>query len=141
MHQVVRPHAGPVKSKAVWLACLIVCFNAIGNLSLAWGMKQISTVGFDPSGYLQAMLNPFVAAGIGLLILWLLTRMALMSWADLSFVLPLMAIGYVVAAGLGKLVLHEEVGTRQWAGTVLIFAGSALVGTTHHRTSTGPGTK
>ena len=38
----------------------------------------------------------FVAGGIGLLILWLLTRMALISWADLSFVLPVTSIGYVL---------------------------------------------
>ncbi|MBV9083097.1 MAG: hypothetical protein JOZ62_10500 [Acidobacteriaceae bacterium] len=61
--------------------------------------------------------------------------MALMSWADLSFALPMMAIGYVVAALLGKFVLDENVGTPRWCGIVLIFAGSSMVGTTAHRTS------
>lgn len=123
----------PSKLKAVLLATLVVSFNAVGNLILAWGMKHISAVGVNPIGYLQAMLNPFVAGGIVLLILWMLTRMALMSWADLSFVQPLMAIGYVMAAILGKFVLGEQVGFPQWVGIGLIFAGSILVGTTHHR--------
>jgi drug/metabolite transporter (DMT)-like permease len=61
--------------------------------------------------------------------------MALMSWADLSFVLPLMAIGYIVATVLGRFVLNEHVGLPQWFGTFLIFGGSVLVGTTHHRSS------
>jgi len=39
-------------------------------------------------GYVAAMLNPYVALGMTLLIVWLLTRMALTEWADLSFVLP-----------------------------------------------------
>jgi drug/metabolite transporter (DMT)-like permease len=56
-----------------------------------------------------------------------------MSWADLSFVQPLMAIGYVVAAALGKFVLNEHVGPSQWIGVLLIFAGSLLVSATPHR--------
>lgn len=131
--QIERDGVRQTKLKAILLALLVVCFNAVGNLTLAWGMKHISGVGVNPLGYLQAMLNPFVAAGIVLLILWLLTRMALMSWADLSFVQPLMAIGYVVAAVLGKFVLNEQVGPAQWLGVALIFAGSILVGTTQHR--------
>lgn len=121
------------KAQAILLAVVVVCFNAVGNLSLAWGMKHIPDVGVNPFGYVRAMLNPFVATGIVLLILWLLTRMALMSWADLSFVQPLMAIGYVLSAILGNVVLHEDVGVWQWFGIALIFAGSILVGGTHHR--------
>lgn len=121
------------KIQAILLALVVVSFNAVGNLSLAWGMKRIARVGVNPLGYIDAMLNPFVGGGIVLLVLWLLTRMALMSWADLSFVQPLMAIGYVMAAILGSLVLHEQVGPQQWIGVVLIFAGSMLVTATPHR--------
>ena len=61
------------------------------------------------------MLNPFVAMGILALILALLTRMALLSLADLSFVLPVTAIGYVIAVFLGKMLLHETVaGSDGW---------------------------
>ncbi len=123
------------KLKTVLLAFLVVCFNAAGNLSLTWGMKQVADVGANPSSYIRAMLQPFVATGIVLLILWMLTRMALMSWADLSFVQPLMAIGYIVAAILGNFVLHEQVGPSQWVGVLLIFAGSILVGATNQRTA------
>ena len=125
---------GSSKLKTVLLALAVTSLGCLGNLSLAWGMKHLAPVGFNPLSYLGAMLNPFVASGIVLLVLWLLTRMALMSWADLSFVLPLMAVGYVIAALLGKFVLDEDVHAPQWAGTLMIFAGSALVGTTAHRT-------
>jgi uncharacterized membrane protein len=64
------------------------------------------------------------------LILALLTRIALLSLADLSFVLPVTAIGYVIMAFLGKVLLHETVTGRRWLGTVFIFAGAALVGST-----------
>jgi len=76
------------------------------------------------------MLNPFVAVGISMLILALLTRLALLSLADLSFVLPLTATGYILSALLGKMFLNEQVSLNQWLGTLLIFLGVVLVGTT-----------
>jgi len=81
------------------------------------------------------MVDPFVALGIAMLILALLTRMALLSLADLSFVLPVTATGYVLAALFGQVFLHEVVTAQQWLGTVLIFMGSGLVGTTAQNTT------
>jgi drug/metabolite transporter (DMT)-like permease len=105
-------------------------------LCLAWGMKHAAVrVALDPFGYVRDMLNPFVALGIGLLILWLLTRMTLLSWADLSFVLPVTAFGYFLAAVLGKVVLQENISAAQWLGTGLIFAGITLVGGTRQKTA------
>ena len=51
----------------------------------------------------------------------------LLSWADLSWVLPVTSIGYVVVALIGKVLLHETITGRRWAGIVLIVAGVALV--------------
>lgn len=87
----------------------------------------------EPLPYLQALLNPFVALGITMLVLALLTRMALLSVADLSFVLPLTATGYIISAMLGKVFLGEDVGTGRWMGTILIFSGIVLVGSTPER--------
>lgn len=118
------------------LVFLVIFFNALGNLSLAWGMRHVTgNVGINPLHYLRAMLNPAVAAGIILLVLWLLTRMALLSWADLSFVLPLTSLGYVLAAVLGKVFLNEAVTAGHWLGTLLIFAGTFLVGSTQSKTN------
>ncbi|HEX4808756.1 MAG TPA: EamA family transporter [Bryobacteraceae bacterium] len=126
---------GRSKFKTFLLAFVVVMFNALGNLFLAWGMKHSAEpVGLNPLGYVRAMLSPFVAAGIALLILWLLTRMALMSWADLTFALPLTGLGYVLAAVFGKVFLNESVSAKHWIGTLLIFAGVAVIGTTTHQT-------
>jgi hypothetical protein len=51
----------------------VVCLNAFGNVSLAFGMRHTIAMGINPLDYIHAMLNPFVAAGILLLVLWLLT--------------------------------------------------------------------
>ncbi len=109
---------------------LFIALKAVGNLSLAWGMKHLPAAGANPLSYVRAMLDPFVAIGVISLIVALLTRMVLLSLADLSFVLPVTAIGYVIAAFLGKVVLHEVVTSRRWLGTGLIFIGAALVSST-----------
>lgn len=126
------------KFRTLGLVLAVVLLNSLGNVLLAWGMRHLpEAVSVNPLGYLRAMLNPFVASGIVLLILWLLTRMALLSWADLSFVLPLTGLGYILTALLGKYFLSESVSAGRWAGTLLIFVGTAMVGTTRHQTDLG----
>ena len=113
-----------------------LALKAAGNSWMAWGMKQIpERMSMDPALSMRAMLNPFVAMGIVALILALLTRMALLSLADLSYVLPVTAIGYVIAVFLGKVFLHEAVTPQRWMGTLLIFGGAVLVGTTSRNTT------
>lgn len=98
-------------------------------------MKHFSQVlSANPFVYVRAMLNPFVALGVAALVLGLLTRMALLSVADLSFVLPLTATGYIVSTLLGKFFLSEQVTLGRWIGTILIFLGTALVSFTWQTT-------
>ena len=112
---------------------LFIALKAIGNLSLAWGMQHLSgDASANPLFYLRAMLNPFVLMGVVALIVALLVRMVLLSISDLSFVLPVTAVGYVIAAFLGKTVLHETVTSTRWVGTVLIVIGAALTSSTIH---------
>ena len=118
------------------LVLLFVVLRSFGNLALAWGTKRLpQTLSVHASAYLWSMLDPFVAAGIVLLILSLFTRMALLSVADLSFVLPTTAVGYPLAAVLGWFFLREHVSPAHWIATLLIFAGTALVGTTPRSTT------
>lgn len=124
-----------MKLRTLLLVIAVIFANAVGNLSLAWGMKHVSeAVGLNPIGYVRVMFNPAVALGIVFLISWLLMRMALLSWADLSFVLPLTSFGYVLAAILGYCFLGEAITPTHWIGTVLVFAGSMLVGSTDGKT-------
>jgi drug/metabolite transporter (DMT)-like permease len=108
-------------------AAYVILSNSFGNLFLAMGMHQSQEVNSVLSA-LAAIFNPVVALGIVLLISWLLTRMAMLSWADLTYVLPVTALGYVVSAVLGLLFLHEVITPVRWAGTVLIMLGTILVG-------------
>lgn len=132
----MSPAADRLRLKTWILTAILILANVLGNSSLSWGMKQRgAALAFSPRQYLAAVLSPWVCLGIGLLILWLLSRMALLSWADLSFVLPVTALGYVLTALAGKLFLGEQVSPQRWMGTLLIVAGTVLVGSTSIRTT------
>jgi drug/metabolite transporter (DMT)-like permease len=122
--------------KTYSLLAAFIALRAFGNLALAFGTKHFSeSLALNPLTYLRAMLSPFVAAGVAMLVLAMLVRMAVLGIADLSFVLPLTAIGYVFAALLGRFILHEEVSPQRWLGTALIFVGVAVVGSTPQNTT------
>jgi uncharacterized membrane protein len=109
--------------KARLLTLVVILTNVAGNLLLSLGLK-------DNAGILW----PLVVAGVALLILWTLARMTLMSWADLSYILPVTAMGYVLSAIAGKVFLAEQISWLRWSGTLLIVAGIVLVGRTQAET-------
>lgn len=110
---------------------IVVLSNVLGNLCLGLGLRRVGSLAtFSPAAYLQAFLNPWVALGVLLLIVWLLSHTILLSWADLSYVLPVTSIGYVLAALAGWFFLNEQIHMTRWAGIALIVAGVTLVGRT-----------
>ena len=109
-----------------WIFTVIVILsNAFGNLLLD---KGVHGGGFSAFGLELNFV--WLIPGIGLLILWMLTRMALLGWADLTYVLPVTALGYVLSTALAAAFLGEVVSAKRWAGTALIVIGTALVSAT-----------
>jgi uncharacterized membrane protein len=122
-----------MKTRVVTL--VVIASNVLGDSILRAGLQQVgSLVDKSPLAYISALFNPLVALGVSLLILWLLSHMALLSWADLSYVLPVTSIGYALVALSGKIFLHEDVSVTRWAGIFLIMAGVILVGQTDFNT-------
>ena len=94
---------------------LVILSQPLGNLALTLGIKHRDLN--SPLSYLEAIFSPYVAVGIVLLIVWLLSRLALLSWADLSYVLPITAVGYIATAVIGRFILHEQISWMRWSGT------------------------
>jgi drug/metabolite transporter (DMT)-like permease len=116
-------------SRPISLALGVVTANSIGNLALRIGMAQVGvTVSVSPLPYLRALLNPWVLLGVVLLIGWLVLNLALLSRADLTFVLPITSTSYIVAALFGSLILREPIAPVRWIAIFLIAAGAAIVG-------------
>jgi len=128
----------PVKAlqlKTRIFTAIVVLTNVLGNSFLSRGMQSVGELlSLSPLPYIRALFNPWVAVGVSLLIVWLLSHMALLSWADLSYVLPMTSIAYVLVALVGRFLLHEHVSPARWVGVTLIMAGVTLVGHTAPRT-------
>jgi len=116
--------AARLRVKTWVCATVVVLSNVFGNFFLKKGMPADLPT---PWSYITVLFHPWVALGVVLLILWMTSRMTLLSWADLSYVLPVTAIGYVLVAILGHLLLNEQIPVKRWAGIALIVAGVALV--------------
>ena len=114
---------------------VIVVANAVGNVLLRYGMRQVGSIAaWSPlelvASSIRAGANPFVAAGVGFLVIFFLAHMIVLSWADLSYVLPMTSVGYILVTLLSWWLLGENVQPLRWAGTLVIVAGVALVART-----------
>lgn len=119
---------------------IIIVANALGNVLLSYGMHQVGSIAsYSPLALvrsaLRAAVNPFVLAGVGFLIVFFVAHMIVLSWADLSYVLPMTSVGYILVTVLSWWWLGETVPPLRWLGTVVIIAGVSLVGRTPHRTT------
>ena len=101
---------------------VVILSNVLGNLALSWGLKN------------YGLFSPYVFLGVALLIVWMLSRMTLLSWADLSYVLPVTSVGYVLTVFIGKYFFAEQITWQRWLGSLLIMGGMIVVGQTYPRT-------
>jgi drug/metabolite transporter (DMT)-like permease len=112
-----------------YLILIAVMLTAsIGDALLSRGMSQIGAVDVHHLGRLwQALFNPYIDSGIVLLIGFFASYMTALSWADLTFVMPATAFGYVVVALLSRFWLHEHLSPYRWAGILLIVCAVGFV--------------
>jgi drug/metabolite transporter (DMT)-like permease len=109
------------------LLAVMLCAS-VGDTLLAHGMAQVGPVSIHHLGLLLvAMKNPWVIAGITLLIGFFASYLSALSWADLTFVLPSTAFGYVVVALLAKFWQHETISLSRWLGILFIVCGVGFV--------------
>lgn len=118
--------------KTAFVIILAVLAQAVGNTLLSKGMKAIASLpsfseGFSVIMLLQAMQNPLIWAGIILLLVFFACFLSALSWADLSFVLPATASGYILNVFFANHFLNEPVSDSRWLGSILIACGIILV--------------
>lgn len=110
------------------LLALIVIGSTLGDVYLAKGMKQIGEISLRRwHDLLFAPLNPYVALGTALLMMFYLSYLASLSWADLSYIMPATTFGYVLTALLAHFMLGEHVPLTRWIGIIMITLGVGFV--------------
>ena len=106
----------------------VAVFAAAGDSMLSHGMKQTGNISIHQlHTVFLALLNPWVALGIVLLLAFFASYMNALSWADLTYVLPATSIGYVLLALVAKFVLHEQISILRWLGIAFISGGVGFV--------------
>jgi drug/metabolite transporter (DMT)-like permease len=120
-----------------------ILFQTLGDVCLTKGMKTIGEVNtLNPTELfgigVQVFTNPFIWLGIAILTGFYFLYLAALSWADLSYVLPVTAFGYTLNALMAKWLLHEQVSLTRWIGTFVICIGVAVVSRTEQKTTSEP---
>jgi len=116
----------------------VALFSSAGDTVLSAGMKQVGEISLAHLfTVFQAVSNPFVLLGIGLLLAFFSCYLTALSWADLTYVLPATSMGYCLVAIFGRVFLHEQVTPLRWLGVFLIAAGVGFVAQSPHNTTTG----
>jgi drug/metabolite transporter (DMT)-like permease len=118
--------------KTAIVIAVAVIAQAVGNTLLSKGMKAIAALpafadGFSPMMIVSAMQNPLIWGGIILMLVFFACFLSALSWADLSFVLPATASGYILNVFFAGQFLGEPISQARWLGSVLIVGGVALV--------------
>ena len=105
----------------------LIC-AALGTVALSHGMRQVGALETDQFRSLiryfaLAVFNPWVIVGMIMELAYFFLWLVVLSWADLSWALPMHAIEYILVALLALVLLGEEINTDRWIGIVLITAG------------------
>ncbi len=106
----------------------VIVFGSCGDVLLSRGMRDVGEIHLNQLGHLlTALTNPWILLGIGFLFIFFASYSTALSWADLTYVLPATAFGYVVLALLSLFFLHEQISVQRWIGILLISAGVGFV--------------
>jgi drug/metabolite transporter (DMT)-like permease len=113
------------------LAVVIVGGTA-GELAVTRTMKGIGEVhSFAPVNLLRVIGRAFRSGwmwlGLSLMAVSFFALLMLLSWENVSFVVPLTALSYVLGALGGKFLLGERIEARRWIGVALVCLGVLLV--------------
>jgi len=113
------------------IAMVLICvvMGSFGQIYMKRGLKQnpldlkdilsvkiFSTV-FEPNVFIGLML--YILASV----IWL----TVLSKADVSYIYPMISLGYILTAFLAKFYFNENISVVRWFGILLILGGVFLI--------------
>ncbi|HTV58609.1 MAG TPA: hypothetical protein VMJ93_07035 [Verrucomicrobiae bacterium] len=120
--------------REIILLFFIVIAGTGGEMCLSRAMKQIGEVhDFRPVSILRvmgrAMMVGWMWVALVLMATGFFALLGMLSLENVSFVIPVSAMSYVVGAYGGSLLLGEKVTSQRWLGVLLVCLGVTLVWT------------
>lgn len=113
----------------IMFTVLIAVFCAgLANLFLSKGMEAVGPFAlFSPVGvaeyFLKTVTNFWILLGIFFVLVYFFLWLAVLSWVEVSWALPMNAIEYFFVAILASLFLGESITWPRWIGIGFISVG------------------
>jgi drug/metabolite transporter (DMT)-like permease len=110
----------------------IVVAGTGGELCVSRAMKSIGEVhDFSPKSLLcfvrQSLRLPWMWMGIALMSLGFFSLLAILSFQEVSFVVPVSALSYAAGAFGARAFLGERIGRNRWFGIAVVCLGVTIV--------------
>jgi multidrug transporter EmrE-like cation transporter len=118
------------KMNILFLILICVGLGVVGQLTMKKGMNTIGNIGVKDlfsSRIFEILFQQYVFIGIVFYLLASLLWLVILSQEELSFVYPLISIGYIVTAILSKLIFHESLSLFRFLGILLICGGVYMI--------------
>ena len=118
------------KMSVIFLVLICVGMGVIGQLTMKKGMNTIGNIGVKDimsSRIFEILFQKYVFVGMVFYVFASLLWLVILSQEELSFVYPLISIGYIVTTILGKFLFNENVTFFRFLGVLLIFGGVYLI--------------
>jgi len=111
---------------------MVVLGTTGGEVAVSHAMKRVGEVRIFALGALlgflvRALREAWFWCGIALLAIGFFSLLALLSWREVSFVIPATALSYVTGALAAKMLLGERLTPARWVGIILVSFGVALI--------------
>ena len=118
--------------RSAMFVLIVVVTGTGGEIAVSHAMKQIGeTRTFTPFALFCVLVRAFKArvmwVGVGLRAASFFSFLALLSWENVSLVVPATALSYVTGTLGAKFLLREQISRVRWAGAALVCLGVALV--------------
>jgi len=112
------------------LIFISVGLGVFGQLSMKKGMNSIGAIGLKnvfSTEIFSIVSQRFVFLGIVLYVFSSMIWLVILSQEELSFVYPLISVGYIITAILSKFLFNESLTFFRFFGILLICSGVYLI--------------
>ncbi|MCL7411684.1 MAG: hypothetical protein M8350_07765 [Methanosarcinaceae archaeon] len=117
---------------ALTLVAICIIFGAFGQISMKNGMSQIETINSasqltNGSTVINMFSNLYVVVGLLLYMISAFLWLGALSSLNVSYIYPLLSLGYVITALFATIFLHEYISLTRWGGIFTIVIGCILI--------------
>jgi drug/metabolite transporter (DMT)-like permease len=118
--------------RSIILFFLIIASGTGGELCVSRAMRSLGEVhDFRPKSILSFVLRglrvPWMWLGVAMMMLAFVSLLAILSFRDVSFVVPVSALSYAAGAFGAKAFLGERISRNRWLGIAVVCIGVTIV--------------